>query len=185
MGGLKPEDPVEAEAIRKSGYLDRLRQLEGASRAAGVRIFYTQPEHRRDGSDWPVTIIGDPPEPTTYKGINYKGSRHATILDDIAPREGDYVIAKHRWSAFFQTSLELSLRMAGIDTIILAGGATEIGIASTAYAARDHDYSLIVVRDACRSNHPELDDLWMDGVFPRLARVLTVDEVVGLLQPAP
>lgn len=52
MGGLKPTDAAEAEAIRASGYLDLLQQLERASRAAGVRIFYSQPEHRRDGSDW-------------------------------------------------------------------------------------------------------------------------------------
>ncbi len=75
-------------------------------------------------------MIGTPPAATTYKGINYKGSRHAKCLDLIAPQPGDYVIAKHRWNAFLQTSLELSLRTAGVDTIMLAGGATEMGIAT-------------------------------------------------------
>jgi nicotinamidase-related amidase len=73
----------------------------------------------------------------------------------------------------------LSLRTAGINTIILAGGSTEIGIASTAYSARDFNYSLIILRDACRSGRPGMDDFWMDKVFPSFARVMTVDQAIA------
>jgi nicotinamidase-related amidase len=180
-GALDPEDREQRQAVRASGFLDRLERIERACRAAGMPIFYSVPEHRRDGRDWGVTVVGDPPRPTTYQGINYKGSRHAEIVDDVAPRNGDYVIAKHRWSAFHQTPLELSLRTAGIHTIILAGGATEIGIASTAYAARDHDYSLVILRDGCRSDVPGLNDYLMDNVFPRLSRVLTIEAAIALI----
>jgi nicotinamidase-related amidase len=95
------------------------------------------------------------------------------------------VITKHRWSAFHQTHLELSLRTAGIDTIILAGGSTNVGIASTAYAARDRDFSLIIVRDACRSaRDPSINEFFMDEIFPRISRVMTLQELLAKLPVA-
>jgi nicotinamidase-related amidase len=169
----------EAEAIRRSGYIDRLVKIERAGRAAGIAIFYTVPEHRQDGRDWGnETVIGNPPRRNTFRGINYKGSQHATILEEIAPQPGDYVIGKHRWSAFFQTSRELSLRTAGIDTIMLVGGATQIGVASTAYAARDHDFSLIMLSDAL-SGPADVVQFFLEKVFPGLARVMTIDEAIS------
>jgi nicotinamidase-related amidase len=182
-GGLHSADAAAAQAIAASGYIELLQQVERACRAAGIAVFYTVPEHRQDGRDWGnQAVVGSPPRRNTFRGINYKGSAHAQVIPEIAPRPGDYVIAKHRWNAFFQTSLELSLRTAGIDTVILVGGATNVGIASTAYGARDHDFSLIIPRDGCRSGDPVVNDFFMDRVFPALARVVTVAELVEHLE---
>ena len=93
--------------------------------------------------------------------------------------EGDYIVKKHRWSTWFQTHLELSLRTAGIDTVMMAGGSTEIGIASTAYSGRDYGYSQIILSDACRSSRPGMDEFLMTRAFPGLARVMTVDEAIA------
>jgi len=92
------------------------------------------------------------------------------------------VIKKHRWSTFFQTHLELSLRTAGIDTIMIAGGSTEIGVASTAYSARDLDFNLIILSDGCRSGRPGVNEFFMEKVFPVFARVMTVDEAIATIQ---
>jgi nicotinamidase-related amidase len=172
--------PESAAAIRASGYIERLQKIERASRAAGIAIFYTQPEHRKDGRDWGNNAVvgGTQPRLNTYQGINFKGSRHAEILDEIAPQEGDYVISKHRWNAFHQTCLELSLRTAGIDTIMMAGGATHVGIASTAYGARDRDFSLIMLRDVIRGAD-DITEMFLDKVFPGMARVMTIDEAIS------
>ncbi len=76
----------------------------------------------------------------------------------------------------------MSLRTAGIDTLILAGGTTEVGIASTAYSIRDHGLTLIILRDTCRSTKPGVNEFFMDTVFPILARVRTVDEASALIE---
>ena len=81
-----------------------------------------------------------------------------------------------------QTNLELQLRARGIDTIILAGGSTDVGIAATAFAARDRDYGLVIVRDACFSMRGNNHDFFMDRVFPRMARIRTVDETLALME---
>lgn len=165
-------------ALKGTGYIDRLQRIERACRESGIAIFYTLPEHRQDGKDWGLTVIGDPPRITNFRGTNYKGSRHATVLDDIVPQEGDYIITKHRWSAFFQTCLELSLRTAGIDTIMLAGGSVQVGIASTAYSTRDRDFNLIILRDVIRGS-PDLTNVFLNQIFPGLARVMTIDEATS------
>ena len=178
-GGLHSQNEESAKAIAASGFIGRLKSVEQACRAAGIAIFYTLPEHRQDGKDWGNnTVIGDPPRRNTFRGTNYKGSADAVIIPEIAPQPADYVITKHRWNAFFQTCLELSLRTAGIDTVILAGTLTNIGIASTAYGARDRDFSLVILRDGCRAGDPAINDFFMDRVFPGFSQVMTVAGVI-------
>jgi nicotinamidase-related amidase len=111
----------------------------------------------------------------------HAGSRAAEIAREIAPAKGDVMVPKQRWSSFFQTHLDLQLKVRGIDTIVIAGGSTDVGIASTVFAARDLDYGIVVVRDACYSSRGPNHDFFMDRVFPRMARVMSVDEAVSLM----
>ncbi len=111
----------------------------------------------------------------------HAGSRAAEIAPEVAPAKGDVMVPKQRWSSFFQTHLDLQLKVRGIDTIVIAGGSTDVGIASTVFAARDLDYGIVVVRDACYSSRGNNHDFFMDRVFPRMARVMSVDEAVSLM----
>lgn len=49
------------------------------------------------------------------------------VIDELATAAGDDLIPKYRWSAFFQTYLDLALRARHIDTLIIAGGSTDVG----------------------------------------------------------
>ena len=102
-------------------------------------------------------------------------------LHPESPAKGDVLVPKQRWSSFFQTHLDLQLKVRGIDTILIAGGSTDVGIASTVFAARDLDYGIAVVRDACYSSRGNNHDFFMDRVFPRMARVMSVDDAVSLM----
>jgi nicotinamidase-related amidase len=106
------------------------------------------------------------------------GTPGVEIIPELKPQPEDYVIKKHRWSSFHQTHLLLSLHTAGIDTVMLAGGAIDIGVASTAYSARDNDFNLIVLRDVC-TGEPDILAMFMDRIFPKFARVMTVDEAIS------
>src|SRR4029453_14094644 len=111
----------------------------------------------------------------------HKGSKDSEIAAEVAPAEGDVVVPKNRWSSFFQTNLELQLRVRGLDTIVIAGGSTDVGIAATVYAARDMDLGIVVVRDACYSMRGNNNEFFMERVFPRMGRVMTVDAAVELM----
>lgn len=67
----------------------------------------------------------------------------------VAPRAGDVVVTKHRFSAFTGTDLDLILRSQGIKTVVMTGIATNICVDSTARAAFMSDYFVVVADDAC------------------------------------
>jgi nicotinamidase-related amidase len=183
---LHPEDPASDAAVKASGVIPAMMKINRACRAAGIAVFYGQADHRPDGKDFAPHIVdlsydgklGEGPRQTTPPGARH-GTHGVEIIDELKPEPADYIIKKHRWSTFFQTHFELSLRTAGIDTIMLAGGATEVGIASTAYAGRDLDFNQIILRDACRSSKPGVDDMFMNVIFPIFTRVMTVDQAIA------
>jgi ureidoacrylate peracid hydrolase len=186
---LHPADPAAAAAVEASGIIPAMVKIYDAARAAGIAVFYAQADHRSDAKDFAPLIVdvghdgstGSGPRRTEGNGV-HAGEWEVQVADEIAPQPGDYIIKKHRWSSFYQTHLELSLRTAGIDTILLCGGATEVGVASTAYAARDRDFNQVILKDACRSSKPGVDEFFTTKVFPIFARVMTVDETIAAIQ---
>ena len=107
----------------------------------------------------------------------------SAVIPELEPSSQDYYIPKYRWSAFYQTYLDLALRARGSDTIIVSGGSTDVGVAATVFAARDLDYNIIVGRDACATAHePRAHDALMDWIFPRMSRVRTTDQVLEMIR---
>jgi nicotinamidase-related amidase len=67
----------------------------------------------------------------------------------LGKRESDIEVTKRQWGAFYGTDLELQLRRRGIDTIILCGISTNIGVESTARNAWELGFNLVIAEDAC------------------------------------
>ena len=102
------------------------------------------------------------------------------MLPELAPASTDFDIPKHRWSAFHGTVLDTVLRVQRRTTVLVFGGSTHVGVASTVYAARDLDYQVIVVRDCC-TGLAQQRDFFLDHVFPRVCRVRTAGEIEVML----
>ena len=176
-------------AIEAAGAIEPARTLIEECRALGVPVLYARADHRADGSDLATALTdtdaqlrpwGDTnPRPT--RPPHGSGSPELQVIAELAPRPGDYDIPKHRWSAFYQTSLDLSLRTRGIDTVMIIGGSTHVGIASTVYAGRDMDYNMVVIRDAC-TGFEEQREFFFERVFPRMCRVRSVAEAIAMLR---
>jgi ureidoacrylate peracid hydrolase len=175
---------------RMKPVVDNAVRLMNAARQAGIVIYYAMANHRPDGESRSLIVTdtdmrlrpwpnGDC-NPSVHGAT--EGSWEQRVIDEIKPQPQDYLIPKYRWSTFHQTYFDLALRTRGIDTIIVSGGAVDVGVASTVYSARDHDYSIIVVRDACSNSHEDSMAAFMNTIFPRMARVRTTDEVLAMLQ---
>lgn len=166
------------------------RLLE-AARVANLMVAYAAANHRSDNATTVTTVrdtdnrLRPATAGTAAEPLVRGGTWRSEIISELAPRPEDYLIPKYRWSAFHQTYLELALRARGITTIILSGGSTDVGIASTAYAARDLDYNLVIVSDACTSPETDNHQQMMTRIFPRMARVRTTGQVVKMLADLP
>jgi ureidoacrylate peracid hydrolase len=190
-GYLHPHDnPAKVQFLAERNILANMQRLLAGARKAGMTTFYPSGAHAADGSDSVDRLTdtnmdlmpgGSPDRP--IRPHFHAGSRDSEIAPELAPAEGDVVIPKQRWSSFFQTNFDLQLRVRGIETIVIAGGSTDVGIASTVYAARDLDYGIVVVRDCCYSTRGNNNDFFMERVFPRMGRVMDVDQVVALMRP--
>jgi nicotinamidase-related amidase len=101
---------------------------------------------------------------------------------DIAEAAGmqsdDILISKRHWGAFAQTPLEEELRSRGIETIVLAGIATNMGVESTLRQGTGLGFGFVTVEDACSTFSAEMQDFAFKTVFPRLSRVRTTAEVL-------
>jgi ureidoacrylate peracid hydrolase len=168
---------VGRDRERYAPVITNAAKLLSAARVAQAMIAYARADHRADRATSAGTIRDSDNRPPLITG----GTPEAGIVPELAPRSDEYQVPKHRWSAFHGTYLDTALRTRGAHTIILSGGSTEIGIASTAYAARDLDYNLVIVSDACTSAKHDVHAQLMREVFPRLARVRTTAQVLALL----
>ena len=161
--------------------------LLGASRKTGAMVAYAHADHRADRATSAQTLRDadnrlQPLRPGERDmPLLTGGTAEAAIVQALAPRPEDFLVPKHRWSAFHGTYLDLALRTRRVDTIILVGGSTDVGIASTAFAARDLDYNLVIVSDACTSPERDNHDQLMGRVFPRMARVRSTGQVLAML----
>lgn len=104
-----------------------------------------------------------------------------TYPQALGKAESDLEVTKRQWGAFYGTDLELQLRRRGIDTVVLCGISTNIGVESTARNAWELGFSLIIAEDACSAASAEQHQGSMTHIFPRIARVRSVDEIVRAL----
>jgi nicotinamidase/pyrazinamidase len=80
-----------------------------------------------------------------------RGTDGARVLDDLEPQMSDTVLPKRRFSAFFKTDLDQTLRTWGVDTVAVGGIATHFCVLATAFDAVCHDFHAIILEDLCAS----------------------------------
>jgi ureidoacrylate peracid hydrolase len=187
-GYLHPHDPAKVQFLAERNILANMQRLITGARKVGMTAFYPSGAHAEDGSDTVARLTDTDMDLRPGGGADkpiiprfHKGSQDSGIAPEVAPVKGDVVVPKHRWNSFFQTDLDLQLRVRGIDTIVIAGGSTDVGIASTVFSARDLDYGIVVIRDCCYSARGNNNEFFMDRVFPRMGRVMDVDQAVALM----
>ena len=76
------------------------------------------------------------------------GERGGEVVEELAPQPGEFVIHKRRYSAFFGTDLDITLRELNVTELELAGVCTHICVLYTAVDARMLNYA-VTVRQEC------------------------------------
>ena len=190
-GYVAEAEPAKPRVLKP--WIQNAVKLSKAGRAAGLPIFFAKGNHRPDNATTALLLTDTnnslQPWPngevTKTKMHVIAGDKSSEVLADLEPHPNDYYIVKYRWSAFCQTYLDLALRTRGIDTIIISGGSTDVGVTSTLYSGRDLDYNMIVVSDACGTSHDQrAHDMLMELVFPRMSRVRTTNQMIDMIEKA-
>ena len=155
--------------------LPNVKRLIGAFRAAGRPVIYTRHVHHPDGMD--AGIMG-----WWWKGMCREGTPESEIPEEIAPRPGEKVILKHRYSAFYNTDLEMILRCLKIEDLVIAGIMTNMCCESTARDAYYRDYRLFFPADATGSVNEQMHLASLLNLAWGFACVNTAGEILAQLK---
>jgi nicotinamidase-related amidase len=159
-----------------AGYLARINRAAETARSAGFPVVWIKVGFRPG-------IPEVSPRNQAFSAL--AGSGRLVLTDpgtDLHPGldrdDRDAVVVKKRVSAFTGSDLEVLLRAAEVETLVLAGIATSGVVLSTLRQAADLDYRLAVLADGCLDGDDEVHRVLTEKVFPRQAEVTTVEEWV-------
>ncbi|HEX3840633.1 MAG TPA: cysteine hydrolase [Acidimicrobiales bacterium] len=163
-----------------AGYLDRINGAADAARSAGITVLWIKVGFREG---MPEVSSRNKAFSALAGGGGFTESDPAFDLHpDLRRADRDVVVVKKRVSAFTGSDLEVLLRAAEVESLVLAGIATSGVVLSTLRQAADLDYRLTVLADGCLDADDEVHRVLTDKVFPRQAEVTTVGEWTAALR---
>jgi nicotinamidase-related amidase len=134
--------------------IPRIAHLLQLARGAGMKVVFSQDTHDDGDPEWDI-----------WGEHTRRGTWGWQIVDELAPREGELVVTKVRYDAFYGTNLDHFLRLWGVDTLVLCGTVANICVHYTAASAALRWYRVIVPRDAISA----LDDFDMESSLRQTA----------------
>jgi nicotinamidase-related amidase len=142
------------------------------AREQGVKVIYLTDNHLPYDDEfekWPPHAVA--------------GTEGAEVIDELKPIDNDRVIPKRRYSGFFGTDLDITLREADIQTLVLMGVLTDICVMYTSADATAKDYDVVTVKDAVDSSNRENHEFAIQHMKSvHGATIATTDEVVKALK---
>ena len=112
-----------------------------------------------------------------------QGTPGHAIYADLQVLPGDWQVPKYLYSAFIQGSSDLHERLQqhGVDTLLIAGTATNVCCECTARDAMMLNYRTLMVSDACSAMSIEDHEVCLSNFIFSFGDVQTCDEVLQRL----
>jgi nicotinamidase-related amidase len=179
---LRSGNAAHDDAIAASGIIDASARLVAALRGQDVPIYWIRVERRADRKDVVDSLTdafiaaGCQPKPPITAG-----TAKSANVDELPVRPEDQVILKPRFDPFIGTDLDLRLRGQGIDTILLGGYSTNIGVESCARTAHDLGYNVVLLADCCFNVDRASREWALTKTMPTFARIMDSATALDLL----
>jgi len=150
-----------------------------AARDKGLAVVIVKRAYRADGSDVELNRYAGWVKGGRSMTPGSTGPNSEEAPAGLEPQGEDLVIFKPRWSAFFQTELDLILRRRGVRTVILAGTTTPNCIRATCYDAIALDYNVVILTDCTSSNTDEIQRVNLEDMQRVGAKLMTAAEFLN------
>lgn len=148
------------------------KRLAQRFRQAGARVIVVNVAFAPDFGD-ALSQSVDRPLPQPPGGLP---ADFSLVVDSLI-EPGDLRVTKHQWGAFHGTDLDVQLRRRGIQTVVIAGIATNMGVESTARQAYEHGYEVVIAEDATTSLSTEMHAFSIGTLLPMISRIAAADHI--------
>jgi ureidoacrylate peracid hydrolase len=105
---------------------------------------------------------------------------YAPIREAVRPE--DHLVHKHRASVFYNTNLEMKLRMLGTRFLFITGCNTEFCVESTVREAYARDLEIVVVRDCVAGIDPRFHENSLAVFQAYFGEVISLDDAWSILE---
>ena len=166
-----------AKATRESGILARQQALLKAFRAKKLPVIFvnavTDPKSKIPvyGKFWPAI---------KKTGANLPGSKDIEVIPELAPLPGEPVLGNWVFGMFYNNNLDKVLKDLGVETLVLAGVATDMAVLAAVFQASDMLYNLIVPSDASTSANPKFHEVALEMISVMTLVTPTEDVIAHL-----
>ncbi len=120
------------------------------------------------------------------KAHSIRGTGGDQPLDELEVQPTDMILPKRRFSAFYKTDLDQTLRAWKVHTVVVAGITTQVCVLMTAMDAVQNDFRAVMVTDACASHKSSIRDsifgIYGNSPMDPLMRTLTASEIIEELE---
>lgn len=189
---LQSPDIALAETISDpTEKISNIKRVTTAARARGIKVIYTlsiNPPHESVGPDSPYwykndTVTLEREHPEWRDKLITRGTWGADIIEELKPQEGDILVEKPRYSAFFQTNLDTILRTHDLKYLIFTGVATNICVEAAIRDAYYREYFCILISDAAVNSGPEFtQEATIFNVKARYGWVTTTENILKAIE---
>lgn len=165
----------ETQPHASADIVARSAQLADAFRQAGAYVVLVHVEFSADRRD----LLQPPVDAATPPHQTRPG--WSEIMPELGPREGDLVVTKHQWGAFYGTELDLQLRRRGIRSFVICGISTNFGVESTARDGWERGYEIVFAEDAMGGPAAPAHEFAITTIFPRIGRIRKTADVLAAI----
>ena len=184
LARARPERNIDMAFLRST--IPNAAKLIAAFRRAGRPVVFIAHVLKADYSDaafpyWRGTMM----KTTSFL---VEGSWGAQVVDDLAPRKEEHLVAKKGFGGFSNTPLDTILRNYDVNTCVVCGVTTCVCVSTTVRGGVEHNYRQIVVSDAVAEVSREAHAAELKTFARVFGDVRTSDEVVAMVSavaPAP
>ncbi|MCK4783085.1 MAG: cysteine hydrolase [Desulfobacteraceae bacterium] len=137
----------------------------------------------------PIVYVNDSHRPGLRQDREFKkraehcieGTWGAEVIRELKPQEGDFVVKKRRFSGFYETDLDLTLKDLEIDTVVIIGVVTNICVRSTIHDAFFRGYKVIIPRDCVMATGEREQESSLYDIETHFGEVTTLERVMELM----
>lgn len=185
-------DLWDIDVSKNQKVIEPIKRITSIARAKGFKVIHIAHQYSPDLHD-----SGGPSSPNWHKRmltsyhkhpewrdkLQFRGTWGADIVDELKPQDGDILVSKPRYSAFFGTNLDTILKTYNVKYLVFIGVATNICVEASVRDAYYLEYFPILISDATANTGPSFtQEATIFNIKSCYGWVTTTENIVKVMQ---